>query len=604
MAHNRAAKSEASAAAMGAAAEFGPAIVRPKIASGIAGDAASTEALARLEAAVKEIKALAAAPILRRALSSIRVNDFNTCAELCLKALEQDEKNGIAWYLLAIAREKVGDFKSSIQCYESALMLVDDQALVANDLGRLALRLGLHEIAVKLFAHAVVRFGDAPEPANNLAASLRELNRYDEAIEVLRTAITKAPETPMLWNTLGSVLSEQGEPAGALTFFDEALRLDEDYGKARYNRGNARLLLNDAAGALDDCQAALDGVESLSEKAMMTLARSTILMALGEVGPGWDDYEVRFSPALDSTVQFRMGCPRWTAGADLAGKRLLLMAEQGLGDEVLFANTIADIQAAIGAEGHLTICIEKRLVTLFQRSFPKASVIAHGTYKVDGRTVRVAENLTDWSQFDLWMPIGSALTVFRRTIEAFPDRPRFLTPNAKRVAHWQKVLAALPGKKVGILWKSLKTTGMRNRYFSPFEQWAPVLKTPGITFVNLQYGECQEELDQAKRELGVEIFNPPKIDLKVDLDDVSALCCALDLTLGFANATINLGAACGAPAWMISTPGAWTRLGTDKMPWYPQMRVFLPQDFGQWGPVMDEVAGALATDLQRNESPR
>ena len=582
---------------MSAAAEFGPAIVRPKIASGIAGDATSTEALARLESAVQEIRALAVAPILRRALSSIRVNDFKTCGDLCLKALESDERNGIAWYLLAIAREKAGDFKSSIQCYESALALVDDEAMVANDLGRLALRLGLHEIAVKLFAHAVIRFKDSPEPANNLAASLRELNRYEEAIEVLRTAITKAPETPMLWNTLGSVLSEQGEPAGSMPFFDEALRLDAGYSKARYNRGNARLLMDDPAGALEDCQGALEATESLSEIAMMTLARSTIRMALGDVGGGWDDYEIRFSPALDATVQFRMGCPRWTTEIELAGKKLLVMAEQGLGDEVLFANTIPDILDAIGSDGHLTLCVERRLVALFQRSFPGTTVIAHGTYRIDGRTVRVAETITDWSQFDYWMPIGSALAVFRRSVTDYPQRSKFLNADPKRVAHWTKVLSRLPGKKVGILWKSLKTQGMRNRYFSPFEQWAPVLKTPGITFVNLQYGECQEELDQARRDLGVEIFNPPKIDLKADLDDVSALCCALDLTLGFANATINLGAACGAPAWLISTPGAWTRLGTDLMPWYPQMRVFLPQAFGQWGPVMDEVARALSTDL-------
>ena len=592
----RAVRSSASAVALG---QIDPAnaIVRPKIAAAVEGDSASTEALARLEAAVKEIKAMAAAPLLRRALAAVRSGNFKHCADLCLKALQQDEENGIAWYLLAIAREKVGDFKSSIQCYESALALVDDQALVANDLGRLALRLGMHEIAAKLFAHAVNRFGDAPEPANNLAASLRELNRYDEAVEVLRTAIMKAPETPMLWNTLGSVLSEQGEPAGALTFFDEALRLEPNYGKARYNRGNARLLLNDPQGAFEDCEAAMLGAEGPAETAMMTLARSTIRMALGEVGAGWDDYEVRFSPALDSNVQFRMGCRRWTPEDDLSGKRLLLMAEQGLGDEVLFANTVPDILEALGPDGALTICVERRLVDLFQRSFPKARVFPHGTYKVDGRTVRVAQDITDWSEYDLWMPMGSALTVFRRTVESFPDRPRFLVADKRRVKHWKKVLSALPGPKVGILWKSLKTQGMRNRYFSPFEQWAPVLTTPGVTFVNLQYGECAEELAQARRDLGVEIFNPPGIDLKADLDDVAALCCALDLTLGFANATINIGAACGAPAWMISTPGAWTRLGTDRLPWYPQMRVFLPETFGQWGPVMTEVAAALSTDL-------
>jgi len=79
-----------------------------------------------------------------------------------------------------------------------------------------------------------------------------------------------------------------------------------------------------------------------------------------------------------------------------------------------------------------------------------------------------------------------------------------------------------------------------------------------------------------------------------DLDEVAALSCALDLTLGFLNATSNIAAACGAPTWIISVPGAWTRLGSDRLPWYPQARVLTPVRFADWSPVMSEVAGALA----------
>ena len=139
----------------------------------------------------------------------------------------------------------------------------------------------------------------------------------------------------------------------------------------------------------------------------------------------------------------------------------------------------------------------------------------------------------------------------------------------------------------------MKIDGARSRYFSPFAQWEAVLKTPGISFVNLQYGDCAEELARARDEFGVEIWNPPGIDLKDQLDEVAALSCALDLTLGFANATSNIAAACGAPTWIISVPGAWTRLGTDRMPWYPQARIFTPEGFGEWEIIMGEVAQAL-----------
>jgi hypothetical protein len=157
------------------------------------------------------------------------------------------------------------------------------------------------------------------------------------------------------------------------------------------------------------------------------------------------------------------------------------------------------------------------------------------------------------------------------------------------------VLKTAPaGRKVGLLWKSAVGRDSRHRYFSPFAAWAPVLAQPGVTFVNLQYGDCAEELAAAKRDFGVDIWTPPGIDLKQDLDDVAALCCALDLVVGFSNATLNIAGACGVPTFLISTPGAWPRLGETKAyPWYPKTQIFLPPGFGEWGPVMDEVAAAL-----------
>ena len=133
----------------------------------------------------------------------------------------------------------------------------------------------------------------------------------------------------------------------------------------------------------------------------------------------------------------------------------------------------------------------------------------------------------------------------------------------------------------------------RSRYYSPFQLWSPVLTAPGTTMVNMQYGDCVEETEWARRELGVEIWTPPGIDLKNHLDDLGALACALDVTLGFANATSNIAAACGGPTWIISAPGAWTRLGTDRMPWYPQARIFTPPGFSRWEETMASVAEAL-----------
>jgi hypothetical protein len=191
--------------------------------------------------------------------------------------------------------------------------------------------------------------------------------------------------------------------------------------------------------------------------------------------------------------------------------------------------------------------------------------------------------------------MASLLRRFRRELADFPVRERFLTPDPGRVAYWRKALAEAPaGRKVGILWKSMRADFGRSRYYSPFQLWSPVLTAPGTTMVNMQYGDCAEEIAWARRELGIEIWTPPGIDLKNHLDDIGALACALDVTVGFANATSNIGAACGAQTWMISVPGAWTRLGTDRMPWYPQLRIFNPPGPGRWEETMATVAAALA----------
>lgn len=572
----------------------------PVLTGALAGSASSAAALARLEQAVGELKARQIEPLLKNAVAALRRNDAAKGAELAIKALATDERSGLGWYLLAVARDMAGDLTSALKSYETALLLLPDHADIANDLGRLAFRLDMKPVAEKLFRHYLARHPGSFEASNNLACALRDQQRFDEAVDALRPAITANPTNAMLWNTLGTVLSEQGDPAGAQTFFDEALRFDAGFAKARYNRGNSRLALGDLDQALIDCDTALSQTAAADERAMMLLARSTIQIANGAILKGWRDYEARLDPKFAGATHFLIDRPQWMPGTSLAGKSLLLMGEQGLGDEVLFANIIPDLIERLGPTGRLTIAVEHRLVPLFARAFPSATVGAHQSGIVEGRMCRNAPFVADWASIDVWTPMASLLVDLRPTVESFPDRTAFLPADPARVAHWREVLKDAPeGLKVGMLWKSLKLDGARHRYYSPFGAWAPILTTPGVSVINLQYGDCTAELAAAK-DAGLSMWTPPGIDLKQDLDDVAALTCALDLTVGFANATTNLAAAAGAPTWFISTPGAWPRLGTTRYPWYPQARVFLPPGFGQWDPVMHDVAQALQAEIKRN----
>ena len=362
--------SAASAHALQAAAAWTP----TRLTADAMGQAGSSDALAKLNAAVAELRAMTAAPMLQRAVDAIRAEDpkMGPRTGAINKALEQDERSGFGWYLLGIALERAGDFPNSINAYEAALKLLPDHAEVANDLGRLAFRLGMKPQSEALFRFFIERYPNHPEGSNNLACAIRDQGRHEEAIEILRPAITKSPEIAMLWNTMGTVVSDQGDFTSALIFFEEALRLDPAFPKARYNRGNAKLLLGDAPGALEDCEAAMSGVLAEDERQMMRLSRSTILLNLGRTGEGWDDYEARLNPQFNDRTDFAVTLPRWAPGADLTGKTFLVVGEQGLGDEILFGNVLPDVIERLGPTGRLILAVEPRLVPMFQRALPQA----------------------------------------------------------------------------------------------------------------------------------------------------------------------------------------------------------------------------------------
>jgi tetratricopeptide (TPR) repeat protein len=572
----------------------------PRLAAATMGDSASPEALARLNQALLELQRLRAEhllPLLHKAVAEMMADRPKEGAELAIEALKMDERCAVAWHVLAVCREKSDDFTSALKCYETALKLNPDEPEVANDLGRLAYRMGFLEEAEQLFQAYMEKVPHSPDGANNLANAQRDQFRFGEAIETIRSAIRAHPESALLWNTLGTILAEQGEMKTALIFFDEAIRLDPKFAKAIYNRSNAVLALGDPQGALIDCCSALSLTQLDSEVSMMKLARATMLLAGGELGGGWDGYEARLEPHYSDVTHFAVDRPRWTPDMKLEGQRLLLIGEQGLGDEVLFANTLPDVIEALGPSGRLYLAVEPRLQPLLQRSFPTAVVGPHVTVKIEHHTVRVA-NFVEPEAIDCWAPLASPLRRFRRRLEDFPNRARFLEPDPARVAHWRETLKdAGEGRKIGVVWKSLVKATNRSRHFAPFEAWAPVLGTPGAVMINLQYGDSAAEVAYARETLGVELWTPPGIDVKNDLDDLAALTSALDLVIGPANATTNIAAAAGAATWLISTPGAWPRLGTDRYPWYPQMRVFTPDAYNDWDKTLGGLADALSAEV-------
>jgi hypothetical protein len=288
--------------------------------------------------------------------------------------------------------------------------------------------------------------------------------------------------------------------------------------------------------------------------------------------------------------------PRWS-GEPLEGLKLLLVGEQGLGDEFMFANILPDVLRDLGPDGKLQVAVDPRLVGLFQRSFPEAEI---GTY--DDRTLidnngnkalRLVPFAANGNEPDMWAPMGTALPVYRKSLADFRHEV-FLKPDPLRVAEFREKLAALPGKKVGVCWRSMMLEAKRAKYFSPIDGWAPLLKTPGISFVNLQYGDCAAELARAADEHGVTIHRIEGLDLRNDIDGTAALAAALDLVLSAPTAAAATAASVGAQVWFLTAGRTWPQLGTDEYPWYAKTRVFSPERFGDWVELMPAVGAELA----------
>jgi len=509
-----------------------------------------------------------------------------------------------------------GELSSAIATYRQALEAAPDHPKILADLGRVALRMGEPTMAEVLFGRVYEADPTNPEAADNLAQALREQARYDDAVAVLRPILQASPAEPILWNTLGTIVNAQGDSTAALIYFDEALRLVPQFAAARYNRSGVLMDQGETQAALAECETALaiaraaPGGGNPSDIAMMGLGRAMMLLALGRLEEGWPVYEARLDPALPDSPTIEIPCPRLGADAPLADMNLLTMGEQGLGDEVLFASVVPDLLQALRPLGRLTLTAEPRLVPLFARSFPTAQVIAHATVEQEGRTRRTIPDRGAVAACDAWTPIASLLPRLRPTTESFKAKmgeqdAGYLRPDPARVAFWRSALAtAPPGRRIGLTWRSGLLTSKRRRGYAPLPQWRDVLATPGVQWVQLQYGECDAELAAAETAFGVTFWRPPEINLREDLDDLAALSCALDLVIGAPNATTSLAAACGAKTWFVTGPGGWIQLGTGRHPWYPNARMFIAPSFGSlndtstkaeggWTPVLADVARAL-----------
>ena len=413
-----------------------------------------------------------------------------------------------------------GRHAEAIDHYERALAARPNDARVLFALGNTARALGLVGPAEEFYARVLVLEPARLEAIVNLANLLRTRGQLPAAEALLAPALARTPDAPELWLTLGSTYREMGDGARAAEHYREALARRADYVSALVNL--ADLLTDD--GDVEEALA-LYGRAIAREpgNAQARLNRAVLHLLRGDLKDGWRDYAARLKIAGKAPVPDH-DLARWSGGS-LKRTRLLVTAEQGIGDQIMFAGMIPDLAARASQDGgSILLECEPRLVNLFARSFPGVPVHGWDLETRGGVTRSRYGWLKQAGGANAFVEMGSLAKILRGNIADFPQHNAFLQPDALETAQFAGFLESIgQGPFIGICWRSGSVAGHRALQYAPREAWATfIAKLPG-TVISVQYDAREDEVEALAQMSGRPIILLDDLDQKDELDRTAAL---------------------------------------------------------------------------------
>lgn len=446
------------------------------------------------------------------------------------------EQSAAVWVALGQSLVAQNHIEQSLLCYKAAIACEahNPAAYVARGLSYF--RLGRHAEAMDDYLTALQL-----EPANagtwtNLGVLYHTADCLDEAISCFETALLHDAQAPEAWANLGRSQFANGDFTAALTSFAAAIALKP---------GDARLHFD----------------------------RAVVMLATGEWREGWRAYDARLKLNLEPRILTQC-FPLWQ-GEPLAGKRVLALSEQGIGDVFQFVRFIRHL-GGLGAD--VTLHVQSHLKPVL------AGLLADCT---------VIDRFDADMQFDYEVPLMS-LPARLGDIGILARSSAYISADAVRRDAAVALLSEVAGarRRIGIAWQGNPSYCGDARRSLPLSAFAPLAAIEGIALISLQKHVGVEQIATA----GV-----PLIDLGPDVDadgafvDTAAIIVALDLVITSDSAVAHLAGAMGKPVWLLlgAVPDwRWGRVGTTT-PWYPTMRLFRQTVPGDWESVMTEVATAL-----------
>jgi tetratricopeptide (TPR) repeat protein len=461
--------------------------------------------------------------------------------------------------------------------YERAIALGANYVEVFNGLGVVLRRLQQPLDALSAFDRAVSIQPNDQEALLYRAETLFELDRPTEALAAYDRAMAACPDSPDVLNSLGNALQALGRYDEALSCFTKALAIEPKHLHALLNIASTLRVLGRYDEALERCAEAL-AIKPDSADAHLNAAMCRL--ATGDFAAGWKLFEWRWEMAAMRGERRQFEVPMWLGETDLAGRTLLVHAEQGFGDTLQFCRYLPLLPPA----GRIIFQVQRPLLRLMA-SLPRAmTLIAEG------------EALP---AFDLYCPLLSLPLACGTTLDTIPHDVPYLRVPADHAATWRDRLGPRVGLRVGLAWWGLQHITKRS---IPLPSLEPLLLVPGI-----EYHALHQEIPPSHRDwlaaTGKLTFHGEQL---ADFADTAALIAEMDLVVTIDTSVAHLAGALGKPVWVLLKNDAdWRWLcGRTDSPWYPTARLFRQPAPGDWAGVIERVRAELDGLAQSHRGQR
>ena len=504
----------------------------------------------------------------RQALISFQQGDLDTAERLCADILGHRPDDFDALHLLGMLHLQRRSLVEALRLLSAALRSNAGSSDAMSNLGLALHATGRFDEAVASYRNALALAPDHPEILCNLANACLELGRLGEALSAYDAALAGRPDHVGALVNRGNTLLRLNQPVNAIASYDAALIAMPGHPQILTNRGHALRRLDQPEEALVDFAAALAASPEFAEahfEAAMTR------LTVGDFARGWKQYEWRWKTAAFARQRRSFSAPLWLGNEPVAGKTILLHAEQGFGDTIQFIR-YAPLLAGQGAS---VICEVQPELKLLLSQLRGVTVMAAG------------EALP---AFDLHCPLLSLPLALKTQLSTIPAEVPYLAAPAERLAHWQ---GRLPPDRpcAGFVWSGSATHKNDANRSVALAHFAALFENPPLRCFSLQ-----TELRAADREA---LRDLPKLihlgDDICDFADTAAIVSLLDVVITVDTAVAHLAGALGKSAIVLLPYAAdfrWMRERKDT-PWYPTAKLMRQPAFADWDSVIADLRDEL-----------